>query len=260
MEAARQDIKISGAGSCGGGVYGEVKISGAGAVNGDIDCNTLKSSGSSDIRGNIKAQEIKCSGSSSVKGSVETETMEISGSSDIKGNLTASDVKISGSSGVDGDVRAKRLKISGGSDVKGNLYGGEIRVSGGTKIGKDCECENFISTGKFDIKGLLNADEIDIELFGRCKVREIGGRSINIKFSSNYGGIISEFVKSMFVGIKELVTDSVEGDDIFLEGTTAKIVRGTNVTIGEGCNIEKVEYTGELKVVNGGKVKNEVKL
>lgn len=226
MEGIRQDIKISGAGSCGSGVYGEVKISGAGAVNGDIDCNTLKSSGASDIKGNIKAQEITCSGSSSIKGDVEAETIGISGS----------------------------------SDIKGNLYGGEIRVSGGIKIDKDCECDSFSATGKFDIKGLLNADEIDIELFGRCKVREIGGRSINIKFSSSNGGIISEFVKSMFVGIKELVTDSIEGDDIFLEGATAKIVRGANITIGEGCNIEKVEYTGELKVINGGKVKNEVKL
>ena len=48
----------------------------------------------------------------------------------------------------------------------------------------------------------------------------------------------------------------IEGDNIVLEYTDADIVRGKNVVIGRGCNINKVEYTNEYKLKDDGKVEN----
>ena len=45
---------------------------------------------------------------------------------------------------------------------------------------------------------------------------------------------------------RELTTNLIEGDEIYLQNTNAKIVRGINITIGEGCNIGLVEYSGEI--------------
>lgn len=260
MEQTRNDIKISGAGSISGGIYNEVKISGAGNVNGDVDCVYLKSSGSSDIKGNVIAKEIKISGTSKVSGNITTEAIKVSGSADITGNLEAAEIQVSGGSKIGGDIKAKYIKVSGGTEICGNLHSDEVRISGSADIKKDCECETFTASGGFTIEGLLNAGKIDITLYGRCKAKEVGGENINISLFSNSEPMISKIFRSMFLTRSEFITDAIEGDDIFLEATTAKIVRGKNITIGEGCCIDKVEYSGELKVVNGGKVKEQARI
>ena len=48
-------------------------------------------------------------------------------------------------------------------------------------------------------------------------------------------------------GGKELTADIIEGDDIYLENTHAKVVRGNNITLGSGCEIELVEYKNDFK-------------
>lgn len=260
MEQTRNDIKISGAGSISGGIYNDVKISGAGTVNGDIDCINLKSSGSSDIKGNVSAKEIKISGASKINGNIITETIKVSGSTDITGNLEAVEVGISGGSKIGGDIKTKYIKVSGGTEIGGNLHGEEVNISGSVDIKKDCECESFSASGGFIVEGLLNAGKIDISLYGKCRTKEIGGEQINVRLSSNGESIFTKVLKSMFLSRRELITEVIEGDNIFLEATTAKIVRGNNVTIGEGCYIEKVEYSGEIKIVDGGKVVEQVRI
>ena len=47
---------------------------------------------------------------------------------------------------------------------------------------------------------------------------------------------------------KFLTTNLIEGDKITLENTKCKIVRGHDIVIGPGCEIDKVEYTGKLTI------------
>jgi hypothetical protein len=54
-------------------------------------------------------------------------------------------------------------------------------------------------------------------------------------------------------------SDLIEGDDIDLRFSQVKLVRGHNVTIGKGCRIDKVEYTGSLNIIDNGVVKEEVR-
>ena len=44
-----------------------------------------------------------------------------------------------------------------------------------------------------------------------------------------------------------LITDIIEGDEIYLEYTKAKIIRGNNVELGPGCEIELIEYKNSYK-------------
>jgi hypothetical protein len=46
---------------------------------------------------------------------------------------------------------------------------------------------------------------------------------------------------------KELTVRIIEGDDIYLENTHAKVVRGNNIEIGPGCEIKLVEYKYSFK-------------
>lgn len=256
----RPDLKISGAGSASGGFFNQVKLSGASSVNGDIDCNLLHVSGAGDIKGNVVSKEIKLSGACNIKGDVKCESFTVSGSSKISGSLNADDINISGSSSVLGDATGKGIKISGGSKIVGSLYGETVEFTGGIDVGKNCECENFKSKGSFKIAEMLNAGDIDISLYGECKVKEIGGEKITVKLCNNNISSVLNFLKSFIPSLQQLTVDTIEGDTIYLEGTTAKIVRGKNITIGEGCHIDKVEFTEDIKLLPNSIVKEQIKV
>lgn len=237
------DIKISGSGTAGGGRYNEVSISGSGEINGDLECIDFKTSGSSKVTGNIKA-----------------ETIKISGSAKMGGNIEVTEMKVSGSTNVVGQIKSQSIKISGAIHIGESLYGEEVNISGSLYVGKDCEVESFNASGNFRIKGLLNAGEVNINLGGKSSVKEIGGEHIVVKASIMDNFFFKKVIDKIFNTKGELTTELIEGDDIYLENTNAKIVRGNNVTIGEGCNINLIEYRGEIIISSDSIVKDQMKV
>ena len=234
------DIKISGSGTACGGKYNKVSISGSGKINGDLDCVVFKTSGSSKVIGNLKSDTIKISGSTNIEGNVEAEEINVSGSSHIIGN-----------------VKSQSIIINGSTHIVGNLYGEEVSITGSVNIEKDCEVEHFKASGGFKIQGLLNAGEVIINLGGKCIVKEIGGEHIEVR-----SGIVDSFffkkvIDKMFNSRGELTTELIEGDEIYIENTNAKIVRGNNVTIGDGCKIGLIEYRGEINISSESIVKEQ---
>jgi len=147
---------------------------------------------------------------------------------------------------------------------------------------------------------LLSADEIDIRLGGNCRAREIGGERIAVRrtgrgFAWHWQGpetlrklrekldhlcerfgveiIIDSKKMAQEAGLGEKVrfssggwglgileTELIEGHDILLEWTRAKTVRGKQIVIGEGCEIERVEYSESLEVDESARVGERVKL
>ena len=57
-----------------------------------------------------------------------------------------------------------------------------------------------------------------------------------------------------------LEAELIEGEEIDLQATKAGVVRGRNVVIGPGCEIERVEYSGSLMVAPEAKVGEQVKV
>jgi hypothetical protein len=53
------------------------------------------------------------------------------------------------------------------------------------------------------------------------------------------------------------VKESIEGDEITLEGVETPLVVGKNVRIGEGCRIGTVRYSGVLEVSENAAVENK---
>ena len=244
MEENLNDLRLSGAGNAGGGKFLNVRLSGACSINGSIECTDLHCSGASEIRGGVKAKHIKTSGSS-----------------DIKGEVSAEEITISGASHIRGDVSTNNIKTSGASEIKGNLSANKVEISGASEINGNCNAESFIARGGFDIGGLLNADNIDIEIDGRCRAREIGGEKIKVVEGYRVGSSLGKMLNSIFTSErKELTVSIIEGDDIFLEYTMASIVRGNKVVIGKGCNIHTVEYKDSIEVDPKAHVSEQKKL
>jgi cytoskeletal protein CcmA (bactofilin family) len=231
----KSNVSISGAGTVGGGVYNKVSISGAGKVNGDLEAEQVKISGAGKINGNVKAKTFSASGSFKVEADVDASELKCSGAGKILGKAKADNFKASGSVAI-GSVQAKQFKVSGSCRVEG-----------------DVEAERFRADGSFLIDGLLNADQVEVTLYDDSKAREIGGTQITIVRATPRGGRTGFGWGSRSATLE---TDSVEGDDIYLEGTRADVVRGKQVKIGPGCRVKTVEYSGSLQIDPDAQVEN----
>jgi cytoskeletal protein CcmA (bactofilin family) len=242
-ENHRRDLVIAGTGSAAGGSYHLVKVSGNGKLSGDLNCVNLKIYGKANIDGNVTAQSTKISGTANINGDLRSEQVKIQGTAEVNGGMTCND-----------------MKLHGNTKIKGNLSGEEIKIEGGTTIAGDCEAEEFFIKGCFSIGGLLNAGHIEIHLSGGCHAKEIGCEKIKVKkpgIAFHLKNLILNYLFQINVG---LVTDSIEGDEIYLEHTKAKVVRGNNVTIGPGCEIELVEYKNSFDCDKGSKVNKNQKV
>lgn len=227
----RYDLIISGVGSSAGGIFNNVLINGKGKINGDIDCS-----------------DFTISGVGSVEGGVKTKTGKISGKGGIKGDLQADEFKVNGCANIDGSVEVEETRFEGMVDINGSVTAETVENKGVIKINGDCNSEVFISRGVFTIGGLLNAGNIDINLYAPCQAKEIGGEKIKINMGHAFS--LRRLIKSIFPSLDintGLCTETIEGDEIYLEYTKAKVVRGNNVTIGQGCEIELVEYKGRFE-------------
>jgi cytoskeletal protein CcmA (bactofilin family) len=253
----KSDLKISGSGSYQGGIFNNVKISGSATINGDIECIDMGTSGSSKVIGSISASEITTSGMCKVSGDVEAGILKTSGTNNIEGNVKAEELKTSGTTKVGGDVSSDIISVSGHINIGGNVHTENIMVSGLMTVGGDCESERFESSGGFKIGGLLNAGTIKVKLGGKSNVREIGGERIEIKRWKEWSFLgLEGIIKNLFNYEVKLDCESIEGDEVYLEFTKANVVRGNNITIGRGCEIDTVEYTGTLNTIEDAIVKN----
>jgi cytoskeletal protein CcmA (bactofilin family) len=232
------NLMINGLGSSSGGNFDSVIINGKGTINGDIQCNSFSCNGSGSVHGDVKGEHVKISGTAKITGKVQSSSVSVDGKGSFKSDVYFNKMNISGMGSIDGNVKGEDLKIQGRISVDGN-----------------CEVESFKSEGQFSIDGLLSAETIDIHTYGECKAREIGGQTIRVKQKTNFLLDLIKTVKSV-----KLSVDTIEGDEISLENTKAKVVRGNQVVIGENCEIELVEYKDDFKVIGNGRVHKSVQV
>lgn len=263
------DFSFSGKGNLGGGEYGKLRFSGAGHINGDVTCAKFHSSGSFRADGSIRCSgEVESSGSFKCGGGLYAEKigssgsvtidqdvcvtgkMDSSGSTKLGGHLTGGLIHTSGSLHVGEGMLGGSLHTSGSVTIGKNVKAEKLESSGSIRIGGDCEAESFTSSGKVIIDGLLNAEEILIKIGkAECIIGEIGGKRIDIR-RGVFNGVFD-------FGLRDgkLITSSIEGDEITLENTKAKIVRGTKIYVGSGCEIDEVEYAGSFESASDAIVK-----
>ncbi len=152
------------------------------------------------------------------------------------------------------------MEVSGSTDVKGSLNAQNMKVLGSVKVGGDCNAEQFNLEGSFAVGGLLNADDINICLrSNRSRAQEIGGERIAVRSKPFWFGLLP----SIF-GLRRyharLEAELIEGNEISLENTTAKVVRGNNIVLSKGCEIELAEYKGSLRLLDDATCAEERKL
>ena len=235
-DETRNDIKTAGGGTFAGGKYGEVIFNGSGTINGDVDAITYRVNGAGTSNGRVKAVSVVVNGTASFVGELQANELTVNG-----------DANIRDGAGIG------RLSVKGNLSVGGSVAAHQIDLRGFLRIGGDCDAEALTGEGGFTVGGLLNAGTIDLTVQAPCSAREIGGESIVIRQPTgslaSLTGLFTVFAE------KRLTTETVEGDVVWLENTSAKVVRGKNVTVGSGCVIELVEYADSFTPVAGAQVK-----
>ncbi len=161
---------------------------------------------------------------------------------------------------VNGGSKFKKFKteiieVDGLVKVEESLFFNKAGINGVCKVGNNCEGTEFIADGVINIGGMLTADNIDITLRNKCIVKEIGGEKISIKTGKYRSRKIFGF---SFSSKPMLVSEIIEGDEIFLENTHCKVVRGDKVVIGKGCTIDKVEYRTSIHINENSSVNHSI--
>lgn len=239
----------------GAGEYDDIKINASGTGEGDISANNVKVNGTFKHSGDlIIKDEFKVNGSADIVGSALISEGKINGICNLNGHTTVGELKVNGSVNCKGVLKSQYIKINGMLDVKDKVATNEMKVNGSINVEGSVETEDFVSNGKFCIKGMLNSDTIRISPRGKSKVEEIGCRRLDMQQES-ISGILGLFI-SATGETGSLEADSIEGDMLRLINTTAKIVRGDKIVIGEGCNIDRVEYTGQIRIHDDSTVKD----
>jgi cytoskeletal protein CcmA (bactofilin family) len=226
-------LSINGMGSSDGGSFDKVSVNGKGTVNGNIECRIFDCNGSGQFNGDVLSSEkAKINGNAAIAGSFAGVTLSIDGSAGFSGDVAVSD----------------EMKVNGKARIGGRLASRKVLVNGRLTAGGGIETEEFKSEGQFIIGSHLAAGSIEASIIGECKVQEMRGRSILIKQKKDnpLRGLLQSFFPS------RLEAALIEGEEIHLEHTNVKMVRGHHIVIGENASADFVEYTGSLKFEGNG--------
>lgn len=253
------DLKISGSGSVGGGSYRNVIISGSGKIEGNVECNTFKVSGSGSDVGSVVADSFEISGSGVVTDNVTCKEGSISGSGKILGNVEGGKFTISGSGRIEGNFTGDAYLSEGCSKVGGKISASTIEILGLSTVGGDIEGEAIIVKGGLKTPGMVNGDNVDIQVNAEVEVGEIGASKVRVIKSNSINSFFGMVVNSMFSKrhLGYLKVNTIEADDIYLENTVAKVVRGSRIVIGPGCDIKRVEYKESFEKRDNSSIINE---
>ncbi|WP_188205561.1 hypothetical protein [Alkalibacillus aidingensis] len=190
-----------------------IKITGEGVYDGG-SYDHVKVIGKGTITGDIEASMAKFVGEASVQGPATFNQCSLVGKADVNGNFISDQLKVAGDLFVDGSLKADRLQLKGFVTTYNHMQVETINGRGG-----------FSVDGRVKVKNLMLNLQVALS-----RAKEISGESISVKS------------RCFFRKPGLLEVDVVEGQRIYLENTTAKIVKGKEVEIGPGCQIDVVEY------------------
>ena len=234
------DYHSSGSSTIDGGCYNRILVSGACKVSSDLVCRELRASGS-----------FRACGGVDCNGAVRT-----TGTATVAGDLVAGSLGNAGSLKVQGSLTSGPFTSTGGTHVSGDLKATALRSSGSLHVDGDVEADSFTTTGGLNIGGMVNADKVSIQVaVGGSQVGSIGGSDVKVLRSAT-GGLLS----SLGVPAGTLTADSIEGDSVDIASVKAHVVRGANVVIRGGCDIDQVEYTDACTVDGDARVGSCVKI
>lgn len=190
-------------------------------------------------------EEVRIDGISTVDGDLTCDLMEVDGICDLNGNVRVKGkADIDGIITISGNLDTEHLDMDGTCKIYGNLNSEEMKVDGILAVTGNVTAENVRLTGGLSLDGTFNAGSFELKFYNSPRVKEIVGGKISITHGTN---------------VRHLRAELIEGDEISIERSKVKVVRGDNVVIGEGCTVDRVEYRSGLVIHPKANVKEKIK-
>ncbi len=233
-------VEVNGIANCAGSFTAqELEVNGVLKAQGAVRCDEGEINGCLEC-GRLDAGEMEINGAVQAAGGAGIETVDVSGALTVTGKLECSSVTCDGAIKVSEDMTAATIGVDGALNVKGGVFADTIEVDGCLNAGGQ------VSADKVHVEGAISAaevvgDEVVICRQGRVFTGlgitvTVGGRKISVGDDSG-----RREQKTSTIGLIEATT-------IVLEGVSAQTVNGTDITIGEGCDIENLDCNGTLRI------------
>lgn len=196
----------------------------------------MRAMGECKIQGDVRAKNCKLMGECTIDGNLNCGFYRNMGETEITGSLKAAEIKLIGQTHVNGQCYIRNGSIYGELNCEKDINGNQIRVRGMMRSRGNVNLKKLDMRGGIFVDGVLNCSSVDILLRFDADnyIHEIDTPNLRIRRKH------SLFNNAPVVNFQ---ADTIEGDDLDLEYTTARIVRGTHVSVGAGCKINRVEYT-----------------
>ena len=237
-------LKIYGKGNISAGKYEDIKVKGNVKLDGTVKCTNFKGSGK------IKGQDLECA-----------ELCKMAGRSNFAEKLKAKELKTAGNFSCGGDLDAEVMLSKGVVKCNGSVNADNVVASGVLKAG------NGINVNMIKIKGAITCNKLkskDVELIvsGTSNVDAIACDKINVH-TKGFGKFCMQvpLISILFKKLNKIaVANDVVGKEVYVENLTASKLIGNNIIIGKGCNIDLVQYCGQINISKKAKVKKIEKI
>ena len=237
------NMRIAGYGIIPLGEYEYVTISGNCKLDGLVECKSFTCDGA------CKGVAIDCVGD-----------VKFSGSGAFIGNLHGANISSAGSLSCGGDMVADgKIDCAGRVKCKGSIKCNELTLSGCADVGADIQADCVEVHGSVSCGKQLKAEKIEIKADGGTEIDGVCGGQIKIGLSKPKSFFKKlPLIRKAFKGV--YVKTCVEGKDVALDYVRCPKVVGENVTLGDECEIELVQYTESLQISPKAKVGKSEKI
>lgn len=186
-------------------------------------------------------------GSQIIHENVQAVTVHVIGHLNVSKNVTTSNLKVSGDCRIAGNCNAGQVNNLGSLRVQ-HIKADKVVSAGYLSVAQEAVTGAFYAEGAVKIQSLTANADIEIRLGNKSTIEIMRTRSnIIVKPSS-------KLINTVMQPFRKLTSESIEGQNITLYRTRAKLVCGEEIVVGPGCSIDEIRYSKSLTVHPKSKV------
>jgi cytoskeletal protein CcmA (bactofilin family) len=251
------DLSVGGKADVGGGaIKGHISVGGVFTSTAALEFGELQVYGSCTLPAGCKGKKLSTFGKLSAEGDLACEQADVGGVTTVRGNLASSEVLVNGKLEVSGSLSAKgKLEVNGSCEVRGELNGNDLRIGGRLRARKAILANQADIAGEVETLQGLKGKSVVIRTGTRCRGALVGER---VELGKS-GVVIANWGTSwagqsiMMRGIGKMTdAEDIYGAEVVLGShTRCRRIFADRVELDDGCIVEQVTYTQELRRSGG---------
>ncbi|MGA3290324.1 MAG: hypothetical protein ABSD42_08815 [Candidatus Bathyarchaeia archaeon] len=243
------DLNVGGEAEVGGGsITGHIRVGGKFISKASLEFGELLVYGKGFLPANCKGHRLSTFGKICVDGNLICDYIQVGGTVEVLGDCHAERIEVGGKFAVSGSLFVSdRLEGFGATEIAGDFEGANLRVGGKFQASKIIVKVEADVSGKVETKQGLKAKQLNVRSGTQIDGTLIGERvEIGKSPDLSYGAWGSTWpTKWAMMGgkVQDIYARQV------LMGTMCKAARifADTVNLEQGCTVEQVTYTKELK-------------